>query len=108
MPKAESVDRELRERLRRHLWVLMHQHRLNAEKLSAKLDSSSGTVSDLLHGVRTIGLDVMVRMHRVFGVSADYLVDTDPEIPKAILALVEEGQVGPPRQSPARRQGSSR
>jgi transcriptional regulator with XRE-family HTH domain len=108
MPRAESVDRELRERLRRHLWVLMHENKLNAQKLSEQIGSSSGTVADYLNGVKTIGLDFMVKMHRTFHVSADYLVDQDPEIPKALLALVEQGQVGPPGQSPARRHGSGR
>jgi DNA-binding XRE family transcriptional regulator len=79
MPKRESIDRETRERLRLHLAAVRDEHKLNDAQLSLRLGVSRGTISSILSGGRTMGLDVFVKLHRVFGVSANFLLDSPPE-----------------------------
>lgn len=79
VPKRESIDRDTRERLRLHLAAVRDEHKLNDAQLSMRLGVSRGTISSILSGGRTMGLDVFVKLHRVFGVSANYLLDSPPE-----------------------------
>lgn len=79
MPKRESIDRDTRERLRLHLAAVRDEHKLNDAQLAFRLGVSRGTISSILSGGRTMGLDVFVKLHRVFGVSANFLLDSPPE-----------------------------
>lgn len=42
------------------------------------LELSGATVTNILNGKRTPGLDVVIRLHRKFHLSLDIICDTDP------------------------------
>ena len=79
MPTRDSVDQATRTRLLGHLRSLMAEHKLDISATARRLGVSQGTVSAILGEDRAIGFDVFIKMHRGFGVSANYLLDEDPE-----------------------------
>ena len=79
MPTRESVDMKTRERLRLHLLALMKEHGLNKNQMAERLGVHRGTLGSIASGGKTMGLDVLIRVHRVFGVSSNRLLDTDPD-----------------------------
>ena len=78
MTTDDRVDQRIRERLRLHLAALMAEHHLNKNQMALRLGVHRATIGSILNGERTMGLDMVVKIHRVFGVSLNFLVDSDP------------------------------
>lgn len=79
MPRPESIDHETRERLRAWLRYFYDRKRLSQEEFGKELgDVGQGTVSQILSGRKTMGLDVLLKMSRKFRRSLDELVDDWP------------------------------
>jgi transcriptional regulator with XRE-family HTH domain len=75
------TDIALRQRLR--LWLLhfekKYAHQYPRRKdLAEAMKIAAPTLSQVSKEARGIGLEILVRMHRTFHVSADVLLDTDP------------------------------
>jgi transcriptional regulator with XRE-family HTH domain len=49
------------------------------EDYAEKLGISDSTLSLYMSGKRTPGLDTVIKMHRVLGISLDMLIDVDPD-----------------------------
>jgi hypothetical protein len=78
--KLTPGDEELRLRLCAHLRRLYAKHEFRTQRAMAeKLGIDPGHFSVLFNNREAIGLDVAVKMHRVFGESLDYLCDTPPD-----------------------------
>ena len=79
MPTRESIDRPTRERLR--LW-LEHFRAINGDtqaQLATRLKIQQSTISKILDGSRTMGMDVFIRVARTFlGVSTSDMINADP------------------------------
>jgi len=72
----EAIDKGARLNLAAHLRRIKRQRGIRSAKaLAEKLGVSPNTMPKYLKGLRDIGLDLAIRMHRVFGVSLDTLVD---------------------------------
>ncbi len=79
MPRLSAAQRALRLRLSAHLRRLFAEHRFRTQReMATKLDIDPGHFSALYNGQSEVGLDVAMRMHRVFGESLNYLCDDDP------------------------------
>ena len=50
----------------------------NPTEMARKLGVTRPAVSTVLRGTRTPGLDYLVKLHRVFHIQADVLLDEDP------------------------------
>jgi transcriptional regulator with XRE-family HTH domain len=80
VPRKEDMDLVVRQRLRG--WLLWYrrtryQDATDADMAKA-LGLAGGTLSALLSGKRTPGLDVLVKLHRVANIPADLLLGSDP------------------------------
>lgn len=73
------MDLEVRARLRAWLRHYKVRRGWTNERLAQELDLSEPTITNILNDKRSAGLDVLVSMHRGFGVSADDLIDTYPK-----------------------------
>jgi transcriptional regulator with XRE-family HTH domain len=74
------MDMEARARIARWLrWYrrTRWQDATDAD-MAAALELSPGTLSALLSGKRTPGLDVFIKLHRIAGFSADLMLAVDP------------------------------
>lgn len=80
---VRQSELDIRTRARVAAWLAYyrkkygHQYKTHAA-LAAALNLSQATVVNILNRRRTPGLEVLLRMHRVFHVSTDTLLDTDP------------------------------
>jgi transcriptional regulator with XRE-family HTH domain len=72
------MDPETRERIRAWLRFYMDARSWTHERMATELGVSHVTITNVLNGTRTAGLDLLIRMHRRLHRSADDLLDTDP------------------------------
>jgi DNA-binding XRE family transcriptional regulator len=109
MPKSESIDRDTRDRLRRHLLAVMAEQRMNKNQIAKALGVSRSTVGAIINGDRTMGLDVFIKLHRQY-VPASYMLDRDPTSspPPAGRGFDAVSRTDPGIQKAARRHGSGR
>jgi transcriptional regulator with XRE-family HTH domain len=78
MPTHE-IDRETRLRVAAHLRQLKYKFQFESDAAMAeRLGLSRGVVNRALKGERTVGLDVLLKIHRKLHVSIDWLVDEPP------------------------------
>ena len=78
---AKKTDVALRERLSR--WLRYYQDRYGHEyetqgAFASALGTSGPAISQILSGKRTMGLDLLVSLHRRLHVSIDVMIATDP------------------------------
>lgn len=84
---AKQTDHVLRERLRG--WVRHHLEERrdiypNDGDFAERVGMKPETLSQILSGSKTMGLDVLVRFHRAMNRSLDVLVNEDPPDTKKI------------------------
>lgn len=84
VPRTKDIDVDARARVRR--WLLWYrrtryQDRTDAD-LAKALGISATTLSPILSGKRAPGFDVFVKLHRVGGIPADLLLESDPPAAK--------------------------
>lgn len=92
-------DSETRERLR--AWLLHYRdtrYEGSNAALARALGVSSPTVTQILNRDRTMGLDLVVRIHRFFHVETDRLLDADPPRSADRPTEAASGDAGPARQ----------
>lgn len=74
-----EIDIKTRQRIAANLRLLKHQFKFETDAAMAeKLELSRGVVNRALKGERTVGLEVLLKVHRNLHVSLDWLVDKDP------------------------------
>jgi transcriptional regulator with XRE-family HTH domain len=74
-----GTDIETRQRIAAWARHMMEVHSIaSGNELARRLGLSSPTIALVLSGDRTAGLDFLVKLHRVFHISADALLDSDP------------------------------
>jgi transcriptional regulator with XRE-family HTH domain len=79
MAKLAPEQQELRLRLCAHLRRIYAEHKFKQrQEMAEKLGTNEGHFSALFNGKTVIGLDVAVKLHRVFGESLNFLCDDDP------------------------------
>lgn len=78
VPPKEAVDEETRERIRAWLKSYKDSREWTNERLADELGLSEPTVTNILNGKRGAGLDVLIKMHRRLGRSADDILDAWP------------------------------
>jgi transcriptional regulator with XRE-family HTH domain len=78
MPRRVDMDSATRERIRAWLRHYSEARDWTNERLAEELGVSEPTVTNILNGKRSAGLDVVIKMHRRLHRSADDLLDTDP------------------------------
>lgn len=78
MPSEKAMDRAVRARLREWLVHYKVRRHWTNKRLAQELGVTEPTVTMVLNGTRTAGLDLLVKMHRGLCVSADDLLDVDP------------------------------
>lgn len=74
MAHPQDIDLEVRGRLRAWLRWLKDSRDLTNEKTAETLHLSEPTVTNILNGRRTAGLDVFLHLHRFASVRLDELV----------------------------------
>lgn len=74
-----AIDRTIRERIRAWLEHYRVERGWSRSELAKHLGISAPTVTNVLDGKRTAGLEVVIRMHAVFKRSADDFLDVDPK-----------------------------
>lgn len=74
-----AIDRVVRERIRAWLEHYRVERGWSRSELAENLGISAATVTNVLDGKRTAGLEVVIRMHAVFRRSADDFLDIDPK-----------------------------
>jgi transcriptional regulator with XRE-family HTH domain len=72
------MDPVTRGRIRAWLRYYKETRGWTNERLADELELSEPTVTNILNGKRSAGLDVVIKMHRRLHRSADDLLDTDP------------------------------
>lgn len=76
---AYEIDIKTRQRIAANLRLLRHQFRFQSDAAMAEaLGLSRGVMNRALKGERTVGLEVVLKVHRGLHVSLDWLVDKDP------------------------------
>jgi transcriptional regulator with XRE-family HTH domain len=78
MPRRADMDPVTRGRIRAWLRYYKETRGWTNERLADELELSEPTVTNILNGKRSAGLDVVIKMHRRLHRSADDLLDTDP------------------------------
>ncbi|HYD39545.1 MAG TPA: helix-turn-helix transcriptional regulator [Anaeromyxobacter sp.] len=78
MPPRENVDAPTRERIRAWLWHYKRTRDWTNQQLADALAMKNPTITNVLNGKRTAGLDLVIAMHRRLHRSADDLLDVDP------------------------------
>ena len=74
-----GTDFQTRKRITAWTRYLMGIHSIETgAELARRLGLSEATISLVLRGDRTPGLDFVLKLHRVFFVSLDAIVDSDP------------------------------
>lgn len=81
--RTAAVDQETRDRLAAWLRHEIKRRAISGEspsqrQIAEKLGLSHAYLSRILTGVQTAGLEVLIRLHRVFHVDANVLLDDDP------------------------------
>jgi transcriptional regulator with XRE-family HTH domain len=72
----ETLDIPTRRRIATKLRELQRTHKFaSASEMARVLGISRGAMTRYLNGERTVGLDVVLRVHRRLHVSVDWLVD---------------------------------
>ena len=79
MPPREYVDTETRARIQARLWNYKRRRDWTNEQLANELGMREPTITNVLNGNRTAGLDLVIRMHRKLFISADDILDTLPK-----------------------------
>ena len=78
MPPRDKVDLATRQRIAAHLRRLKAEYEFESDADFARyLGLSRGALNRYLKGERTVGLDVLLTVHRKMHVSIDVLVDKD-------------------------------
>lgn len=65
--------------LGKRLKNLRELHGMQAKELSEKLGVNRSTISLYEHGERCPGIDKIIKLANIFGVSVDYLVGNEPD-----------------------------
>lgn len=79
VPTRDSIDMQTRLRIAAKLRYLMWEGEFDtAAALARELGVHRKTMGKYLKGDRTVGLDVLLKIHRELGVSIDWMVDRDP------------------------------
>lgn len=79
MDPKKHINPDLRSRITGWLRYEMWKRGIMSKAAMAKrLDLAGPTIVNVLNGRTTPGLDVLYKMHRHLGVSADTLLDEDP------------------------------
>lgn len=78
MPAVKDMDQVARERLRAWLRHYKVKRGWTNERLASELDVSEPTITNVLNGRRSAGLDLLIKMHRRLHRSADDFIDGDP------------------------------
>lgn len=78
MPPREKMDPAVRERIRAWLWHYKRTRGWTNERLADELEMAEPTITNVLNGQRTAGLDLVIKMHRKLGRSADDFLDIEP------------------------------
>ena len=76
-----SADAAIRERLRRWLRYYKRELACTNEGLAEKLGVATTTITNILNGKRTAGLDMLVRMHNNLDHGAGHYLVHDPPQP---------------------------
>jgi transcriptional regulator with XRE-family HTH domain len=93
VPRAEDMDKELRARIRAWLRHYRQTRYATNELLADALGLAEPTITNVLNGRRSAGLDLVYAMHKRLGRSLDQLMD-DP-------APEEKEQAPPQSQAPS-------
>ena len=78
MPATKNMDYEVRKRIRAWLAHYKRTRGWTNQRLADEIGVEEATVTMVLNGTRTGGLDLLVKMHRQLGRSADDILDTYP------------------------------
>ncbi|HEX6972595.1 MAG TPA: helix-turn-helix transcriptional regulator [Limnochordia bacterium] len=79
MPTKESIDVATRRRIAAKLRYLRWEGGFETDaELAKEIGMHPKTIGKYLHGINTIGLDVLLKIHRKLHVSIDWMVDRDP------------------------------
>ena len=78
LPRREDIDPAIRERLAKWLEYYKRIRRSTNERLAEVIGCSEPTVTNILNRKRSMGLDVLYKMHVRLHRSADELLDVDP------------------------------
>jgi transcriptional regulator with XRE-family HTH domain len=78
MAKLDPQDEALRLRLAAHVRRIMHERGWHQSRLARELDVTTPTISTIVSGRRSVGLDVFAKLHRKLGINANELLDLDP------------------------------
>jgi len=80
VPRINVPEVDARARVRR--WLLWYRRTRYQDRTDADLAKALGiaatTLSPILSGKRAAGFDVFVKLHRVGGIPADLLLESDP------------------------------
>ena len=76
--RRPDLDPAVRERIRAWLRYYKGSRGWTNERLAHELGLATPTVTNILSGQRTAGLDVVLKIHRRLHRSADDLMDLDP------------------------------
>lgn len=76
---SHEIDLKTRQRIAANLRLLRWRFQFDSDAAMAeRLGLSRGVVNRALKGERTVGLDVLLKVHRRLHVSLDWLVDSEP------------------------------
>jgi transcriptional regulator with XRE-family HTH domain len=78
MPPRDRIDRPTRERLKAWIRYAMKEYKVNQRELAKKIGVNESTISRALAG-GPIGLDLVIGLHRGAHLSANSLLDADPD-----------------------------
>lgn len=78
MPPRDRMDPQARERIRGWLRYYKTARGWTNERLADELGVAEPTVTNVLNGQRSGGLDLVIKMHRKLGRSMDDFIDVDP------------------------------
>ena len=83
VPPTDSIDVKTRQRIAANLRRLKYEHKFKSIAAMAKeLGMSRSALNRYLKGERTVGLDVLLLVHRRLHASIDWMVDRDPDDPR--------------------------
>lgn len=78
MPPRDRIDRPTRNRLKAWILYAMKEYKVNQRGLAKKIGVNESTISRALTG-GPIGLDLVIGLHRGAHISANSLLDVDPD-----------------------------
>ena len=79
----EQLDQRTRQRIAANMRRLKWQWQFPSDAAMAKrCGISRDAINRALKGERTVGLDIVVKIHRALDCSLDWLVESDPDDPR--------------------------